>query len=129
MTDDRSERLRSKRKRAADKAREQGERKTVKPDKQDKADKPDKAGEEESDDEVTPVKERDDWGPIQMHIPDDLRDDLELAFDETNLELRKDGEDKLEKLLHYYPLVVRAGIDAIEEMDVGEINEQAKDFE
>lgn len=127
MSDDRSERLRSKRKRAANRAREQTEDKTVKPDK---TDKPDKEGEkEESEEEVTPVKERDDWGAIQMHLPDDLRDDLELAFDETNLELKKDGEEKLQKLLHYYPLVVSAGIDAIEGMDVDEINDQAKSFE
>ena len=123
MTDERSERLRSVRKRASNKAEEQAENEEVKPDK------PDKAPKAEKEESITPVKERDDWGPIQMHLPDDLRDDLELAFDETNLELRKDGEEKLQKLLHYYPLVVSAGIDAIDEMDVGEIEEKAKRFE
>lgn len=127
MTDDRSERLRNKRKQASERARDQSDEKPVKPDKIDKPDETDKPDKPEK--EVPPVKERDDWGPVQIHLPDDLRDDLELAFDETNLELRKDGEEKLEKLLHYYPLVVSAGIDAIEDMDVDEIRAEAKRFE
>lgn len=130
MTDDRSERLRSKRKKASERARDQSDDKPVKTDKPNKPDKTDKTNkQDESEKEVLPVKERDDWGPVQIHIPDDLRDDLELAFDDTNLELRKDGEEKLEKLLHYYPLVVSAGIDAIEDMDVDEIRADAKRFE
>lgn len=130
---DRAQRLRQRRKRSAEKVRSDEPDEPVKQVKPDKTDKTDKQGKtskpDKPDDEVTPAKDRGDWGAIQMWIPDDLRDDLELARDETNLELRRAGEEKLEKLLHWYPLVVEAGINAISEMDAEEIEDRAKRFE
>jgi len=75
------------------------------------------------------VKHRGDWGPVQIYLPEELENEMEIAFDKTNVELRRAGEDSLEKLMHWYPLVVQQGINAIGEMDVDEIQEHISEFE
>lgn len=121
MSNDRSDRLRERRRKTSEKV-------AGKTNKEDKEVKPDKT---ESDDDDGPpsVKDRDDWSALQMQLPDDLRNDLEIALDEANLELQKQGEKKLEKLAHWYPLVVSIGVETIEEMDVDEIRKAATNLE
>lgn len=123
MSDERSERMKRRRQKTNEKVE------PIREDKEVKTDKPDKAEAEEEEGEKTPVKDRDDWGALQMQLPDDLRDELEIALDETNLELRKAGEEKLEKLAHWYPLIVETGVTRVQEMDADEIQERIGQFE
>lgn len=144
MSDERSERLRSRRNETAEKAEAVKQGKPdksdppVKPedneseasDKPDKSVKPDSMGEpDERDNTVTPVKQRENWGPKQIHLPEQLEEEMEIVLDETNVRMRRAGEDPLEKLMHWYPLVVQQGIDGIEAMDVDEIQERIRKFE
>ncbi|WP_139246244.1 hypothetical protein [Natrinema hispanicum] len=127
MSDDRSDRLRERRRRTSEKADpvKRGEPDNadnpVKPDKRDPTDKRDKT--------VTPVKQREDWGPKQIHLSEELMDQLDLQLDSTNVELRQAGEDPLEKLMHWYPMIVQKGLDTLEEMDAEEIRKEAEQFE
>jgi len=130
MSDDRSDRLRERRRRASEKADpvKRGEPgntgnadNPVKPEKQDSPDK--------EDEPVTPVKQREDWGPKQIHLSKELMDQLDLQLDSTNVELRQAGEEPLEKLMHWYPMIVQKGLDTLEEMGAEEIREEAERFE
>lgn len=139
MSDDRANRLRERRNKSAnpDKAdKPDNQNKTAKPEKLDGADNLDNSGRPGNSDspnrpenEPKPVKQRADWRALQIQLPDDLRDELELLLDETNLELKRDGEDGLEKFMHFYPLLVSAGLERIEDMDVDERRLRAKEFE
>ncbi|WP_135807315.1 HNH endonuclease signature motif containing protein [Halorussus marinus] len=75
------------------------------------------------------VKQRENWSPKQIHLPERLEDELEIVLDETNVQLRRDGADPLEKLMHWYPLVVQSGLEAVEEMDREEIQDLVEEFE
>jgi len=147
MSDDRSERLRERRRKTSEKAEpakrdgSDNPEQPVKPDKQDedevvesgkpdKVDKPVKPDYSDNlDKQVIPVKQRENWGPKQIHLPKNLEEEMEIILDETNVRMRRAGEDPLEKLMHWYPLVVQQGIDAIEEMDVTEVQKKVKEFE
>ncbi len=156
MSDDRSERLRKQRNRSAEKVKSGRSGNPVKPDRIDKpakSDSPDKPNgddpgspgkpvkpdepantdgpdnSEEPDESVTPVKQRDNWGPTQIHLPDRLENQMGLVLDQTNIKMRSDGAEPLEKLMHWYPLVVQEGLDAVAEMDAEEIQEEIAEFE
>lgn len=47
---------------------------------------------------------------VLMYIPEDLREDLDLTFDELKLELRKENGEEIKKNEDYYPAVIRSGL-------------------
>jgi len=127
MSDDRSDRLRERRRRTSEKADpvKQGEA-----DNADKSVKPDKQGSPDDEDKtVIPIKQRDDWGPVQIHLSQELKHQLNLQLDSTNVELRHADEETLEKLMHWYPIIVQKGLDVLGEMDAEEIREEVEQFE
>lgn len=153
MSDDRSERLRKRRQQTSEKAnpvKRDGRDAPDEPDNSVKPDKPEDLDEQQVDEpegsdnpvkldktdepgdpdkSVVPVKQRENWGPKQIHLSDDLEDQLDLQLDVTNVELRQAGEEPLEKLMHWYPLIVQKGLDSLEEMDAEDIREAAEQFE
>lgn len=57
---------------------------------------------------------------VNMYLPEELIDDAALAFDELNLDLRRQGAEPFEKNRHFRALVLALGIDAVREMNVDE---------
>ncbi len=47
---------------------------------------------------------------VLMYLPQELRDDLDLRFDELNLEYKREHGEPLEKNRDYYPAVVEAAL-------------------
>jgi hypothetical protein len=64
---------------------------------------------------------KDEWNGRTIYIPDDVLDEMEDTYLESQLKLRKAGQDEFKKNRHFYPLLVQFGIEALSEADAEEI--------
>jgi len=64
---------------------------------------------------------KDEWNGRTIYIPDDVLDEMEDIYLESQLKLRKAGKDEFKKNRHFYPLLVQFGIEALSEADAEEI--------
>lgn len=61
---------------------------------------------------------------VMMYLPEELREDLDLRFDELNLAYRREHGEKLQKNRDYYPAVVKAGLTGTDVEDILEIDDE-----
>lgn len=64
---------------------------------------------------------KDEWNGRTIYIPDDVLDEMEDTYLESQLKLRKAGQDEFKKNRHFYPLLVQFGIEALSDADAEEI--------
>ena len=64
---------------------------------------------------------KDEWNGRTIYIPDDVLDEMEDTYLESQLKLRKSGQDEFKKNRHFYPLLVQFGVEALSEADAEEI--------
>ncbi|RDI69578.1 hypothetical protein [Halopelagius longus] len=64
---------------------------------------------------------KDEWNGRTIYIPDDILDEMEDTYLESQLKLRKAGRDEFKKNRHFYPLLVQFGLEALSEADADEI--------
>ncbi|WP_435069810.1 hypothetical protein [Haloplanus sp. C73] len=64
---------------------------------------------------------KDEWNGRTIYIPDDVLDEMEDTYLESQLKLRKAGQDEFKKNRHFYPLLVQFGIEALSGADSEEI--------
>ena len=64
---------------------------------------------------------KDEWNGRTIYIPDNILDDLEDTYLESQLKLRKAGRDEFKKNRHFYPLLVQFGLEALSDADADEI--------
>ena len=64
---------------------------------------------------------KDEWNGRTIYIPDDVLDEMEDTYLESQLKLRKAGQDEFKKSRHFYPLLVQFGVEALSEADAEEI--------
>jgi len=64
---------------------------------------------------------KDEWNGRTIYIPDDILDEMEDIYLESQLTLRKAGQDEFKKNRHFYPLLVQFGVEALSEADAEEI--------
>lgn len=64
------------------------------------------------------VKER---RGVLMYLPDDVRQELDARFDELNAQYKREHGEALEKNRHWYPAVVKAGLDGEDVEDILDI--------
>ena len=74
------------------------------------------------------VNIKEEWNGRTIYVPDDLLDDLESNYLETQLKLRKDGVNEFRKNRHFYPLLVQFGIEALEEADANQIQDRLSEL-
>ncbi|EMA55997.1 hypothetical protein [Halococcus thailandensis] len=67
----------------------------------------------------TNIKE--EWNGRTIYVPDEILDELEDTYLESQLKLRKAGQDEFKKNRHFYPLVVQFGLEALSDADDDEI--------
>lgn len=65
-----------------------------------------------------------EWNGRTIYIPDEILDELEDTYLESQLKLRKAGQDEFKKSRHFYPLLVQFGIDALSDADYDEIQDR-----
>jgi len=71
---------------------------------------------------------KDEWNGRTIYIPDDILDDLEDTYLESQLKLRKAGRDEFKKNRHFYPLLVQFGLEALSDADADEIQDRLSDI-
>lgn len=64
----------------------------------------DKANSDDSEDPITDRKS------VLMYLPDDVRQELDIRFDELNAKHKREHGEALEKNRDYYPAVIQAGL-------------------
>jgi len=76
---------------------------------------------ETNDTSKTKTNIKDEWNGRTIYIPDDVLDEMEDTYLESQLKLRKAGQDEFKKNRHFYPLLVQFGVEALSEADAEEI--------
>ena len=74
----------------------------------------------------TNIKE--EWNGRTIYIPDGILDELEDTYLESQLKLRKAGQDEFKKNRHFYPLLVQFGLEALSDADDDEIQARLADI-
>ncbi|SFT02962.1 hypothetical protein [Halostagnicola kamekurae] len=64
---------------------------------------------------------KDEWNGRTIYIPDNVLDEMEDTYLESQLKLRKAGQDEFKKNRHFYPLLIQFGVEALSEADAEEI--------
>jgi len=64
---------------------------------------------------------KDEWNGRTIYIPDDILDHMENTYLESQLKLRKAGQDGFKKNRHFYPLLVQFGLEALSDADADEL--------
>lgn len=71
---------------------------------------------------------KDEWNGRTIYVPDDILDEMEGTYLESQLKLRKAGLDEFKKNRHFYPLLVQFGLEALSEADAEEIQTRLSDL-
>ncbi|WP_254810567.1 hypothetical protein [Natronosalvus amylolyticus] len=71
---------------------------------------------------------KDEWNGRTIYIPDDILNDLEDTYLESQLKLRKAGRNEFKKNRHFYPLLVQFGLEALSDADADEIQDRLSDI-
>ncbi|RJX42922.1 hypothetical protein DM826_07945 [Halonotius aquaticus] len=69
----------------------------------------------------TKMNIKEEWNGRTIYIPDDVLDEMEDTYLESQLKLRKAGQDEFKKNRHFYPLLVQFGVEGLSEADAEEI--------
>jgi hypothetical protein len=66
-----------------------------------------------------------EWNVRSFYLDDELNDELTTSFKRLDFELSDaDADVDLKKTRHFYPLIVRLGLERLEEMDITEVTEE-----
>lgn len=99
-----------------------GNSKSDKTDKTEKTEQTDESAQtEQSDTNAQSEESVKDRPSVLMYLPEDLRNDLDIRFDELNLQHKREHGEPLKKNRDFYPAVVKA---ALSEREVGEVLEE-----
>lgn len=58
---------------------------------------------------------------VLMYLPEDLRQEMDIRFDEVNAAAKREHGRGVEKNRHWYPLIVSLGLETAGEMDDDEL--------
>ncbi|WP_277543483.1 hypothetical protein [Haloarcula laminariae] len=125
MSDDRSERLRQRRKQSQERAREGGDSEaseTAEASEPSKPSKPDKADNTEADVDDSSVKE--EQVGTYMYLPQSQKKELERLYNMLKAEYEYEYDEEFEKNRAFYPLVVKYGFESLDGLDASEIRER-----
>ena len=126
MSDDRSERLRQRRKQSQERAQDANESETDEPAETAELSKPSKP-----DKQPEPSENGGDDGSVKeeqvgtyMYLPKSQKKELERLYNMLKAEYEYEYEEEFEKNRAFYPLVVKYGFDSLEDLDASEIRER-----
>jgi len=115
--DDRASRLRNRRNKTREKAKSDTPAEQSKPSNTDKTDNTEK----------TSVK--DDRPAQMMYLPESLQKEMNRQFGLLETEFEYEFDEDFEKNRHYFPLLVKAGLDSLDGLDMQEVKEKIDEFD
>jgi hypothetical protein len=71
---------------------------------------------------------KDEWNGRTIYIPDNILDTMEDTYLESQLKLRKAGQDEFKKNRHFYPLLVQFGLEALADANAEEIQDRLSEL-
>jgi len=122
MSDDRSERLRQRRKQSQERVREGGDSESSETVKTSNPSKPDETANTEADADESSVKE--EQVGTYMYLPQSQKKELERLYNMLKAEYEYEYDKEFEKNRAFYPLVVKYGFESLEGLDASEIRER-----
>lgn len=135
--DDRASRLRDRRNKTRQKAQSETLEtdNTAKQDNTDKPSKPSKTAKTDNTDkkdkparpEKTSVKE--DRPAQMMYLPESMQREMNRQFGMLETEFEYEFGESFEKNRHYFPLLVKAGLDSLDGLDIKEIQDKLDEFD
>ena len=72
---------------------------------------------------------KDEWNGRTIYIPDSVLDEMEDVYLESQLKLRKAGQDEFKKNRHFYPLLVEFGVEALSEANAEKIQARLSELD
>lgn len=69
------------------------------------------------------------WNATSVYLPEFLDTRLGRQYKHLDLDFEEHTGESLQKTRHYYPLVIREGLEALESMEPREINERIEALE
>ncbi|RLM87954.1 hypothetical protein D3D02_13520 [Halobellus sp. Atlit-38R] len=78
---------------------------------------------------ATKTNIKDEWNGRTIYIPDNILAEMEDTYLESQLTLRKAGQDEFKKNRHFYPLLVQFGVEALSKADADEIQDRLSTLE
>ena len=126
MSDDRSERLRQRRKQSQERARDGSDDEPGDSSERDEQSEPsattepDEGAETEAADDSS-VKE--EQVGTYMYLPQSQKKELERLYNVLKAEYEYEYDDQFEKNRAFYPLVVKHGFESLDSMDISEVRE------
>ncbi|GCF16074.1 hypothetical protein Harman_40090 [Haloarcula mannanilytica] len=127
MSDDRSERLRQRRKESQERVQEESSSKTAEPAEVDKPSKPSKPSEPDNQDESSDGDDssvKDEQVGTYMYLPKTQKKELERLYNVLKAEYEYEYDEEFEKNRAFYPLVVKYGLESLDDLDASEIRER-----
>ncbi|WP_367175780.1 hypothetical protein [Haloarcula rubripromontorii] len=127
MSDDRSERLRQRRKESQERVQEESSSKTAEPAEVDKPSKLSKPSEPDNQDEPGDGDDssvKDEQVGTYMYLPKTQKKELERLYNVLKAEYEYEYDEEFEKNRAFYPLVVKYGLDSLDGLDASEIRER-----
>ncbi|MFC6825234.1 hypothetical protein [Halopelagius fulvigenes] len=78
-------------------------------------------------DKVSNIKE--EWQNHSVYLDNELADRFGMGYKRLDLELGQDYGLSIKKTRHYYPLIVKLGLDKLEELESEEVKEELEELE
>jgi len=121
MSDDRSERLRQRRKRST---AQPGNRGSTDAESAHNSSKPDERSEPTSSSETgTESSVKEEQIGTYMYLPESQTKELRRQYNMLKAEYEFEYDEEFQKNRHFYPLVVQYGLESLEDMSASEIRE------
>jgi len=134
MTDDRSERLRKRRKQSTENLDRQQQRSSggssetgSRTDSSSASATPDDAGRDTEDEEST-VSIKEEQIGTYMYLPESQTKEMRRLYNVLKAEYEFEYEDEFQKNRHFYPLVVQYGLDSLDNLDASEIRDHLEEI-
>jgi hypothetical protein len=124
--DDRSERLRKRRKQSTERGSNKSASDSAEQDQHKNTGEQGTDGETETDQHPTPIKEQQTG--TYMYLPDTQVRELRRLYNVLKAEYEFEYDEEFEKNRHFYPLVIQYGLDGLDEADIAEIRSHLDEF-
>lgn len=69
------------------------------------------------------------WANHSFYMPEQLASELSTSYKILDLELDQEQNLSIQKTRHYYPLIVKLGLDRLDELDSEEVKEELEQLE